>query len=366
MQTLLEAKYDLFENVDEMLAQQNLSRLLSKKIVKVQCYPMLSHRGLAGSHLSYVETEGQTLVLKRLSLESDWLMFTSDDHLCRSVTVWQYGLLNRLAPYVDHAIVACSRDVNGGAIVMRDLTDCLLGSTPQALPMTTTIITTFVDVLARLHATFWNDTTLDNPCLGLCEIAHHFDTCSLAVAQQHPNFAGSVIPEWIVEGWGVADAENLLEPDVKQILHSINTCPQPLFDALSRYPFTLIHGDFRAENIALPQPLKPVVLDWQVATRALMTIDLAWFMNYNRIRQLMNPEQMVGFYRTRLESYLGQGFEDTQWQAMLDLGYLYNALRSIGFAAYWWKYTDNQADRAMYEATLRGRNQQVRNGIRWL
>jgi hypothetical protein len=72
------------------------------------------------------------------------------------------------------------------------------------------------------------------------------------------------------------------------------------------------------------------------------------------------------YYRERLETYLGRRFEDTVWQALFELGNLYNILFNTCFAAYWYKHTDDPELQHFLEMRLKQRNQQVRDGIRWL
>ena len=122
MSKLPEPKYTLFDSVDEMLIPEALSVLLSQPVTRVDCQPMNGHSGLAGGQLSYVDTNAGRLVLKRMSIASDWIMFASDDQLCRSVTLWQYGLLDQLRPHLEHKIIACSHDNADWAILMEDLT----------------------------------------------------------------------------------------------------------------------------------------------------------------------------------------------------------------------------------------------------
>jgi len=54
----------------------------------------------------------------------------------------------------------------------------------------------------------------------------------------------------------------------------------------------------------------------------------------------MGRVQAINFYRERLEQYLGRQFDDNEWQPMVDLGHLVDALRSTCFAAYWYKHSD--------------------------
>ena len=171
----------------------------------------------------------------------------------------------------------------------------------------------FLDRLARLHAAFWNDPRLPDPRLGLCDPAQLLDQSSLPMAQKHTNLSMGVIPEWVRGGWEVM--EELLDPDIFMHLKSLIEDPQPLFEALSRYPYTLLHGDYRAENLAHPD--RPVAFDWQEATRSLMTIDLAWFAKQGFVQEAMGQAQAIGFYRNDLEQYLNRRFDDASGKPWL-------------------------------------------------
>ena len=126
-----EAWYTLFDSVEEMLSPESFSSLLSKQVSQVERRPMDNHNGLAGGRLSYVDTDNGRYVLKRMSIESDWLMYATGDQQGRSVRLWQYGLLDRLSPHLEHLTIACAYDGEGWAILMHDLIsrDLRVGST---------------------------------------------------------------------------------------------------------------------------------------------------------------------------------------------------------------------------------------------
>jgi len=358
----LESKYILFDSVEQMLAPNVLSELLSKSVIQVDVHPMNGHSGLAGGQLSYVDTNIGRMVLKQMSIQSDWMMFSSEDHQCRSVALWRYGLLNQFHPQVEHEIIGCARDGEGWAILMNDLTGCVYSwdkpIPPEQMPI-------FLDSLAKIHATFWNNPSLNDTRLGLCDVATLIDQTSPTVAKKYVDGGLGVLPSWIHDGWEVM--EDLLDPDVFAQMNNIIENLQPLLDALSRYPFTLLHGDYRAENLAYPN--YPAVLDWQEASCALMTIDLAWFVQQDFVRESMGQTEVVKYYRRQLETDLHHRFNDTDWQAMLDLGFLVDALRSTCYAAYWYKQhaiENNIQDRDNHESKVKMRNQQVRDAMRWL
>ena len=97
-----------------------------------------------------------------------------------------------------------------------------------------------------------------------------------------------------------------------------------------------------------------------------MTIDLAWFVKGREVLNTMGLEQAIRYYRERLEKYLNNRFDDVEWQAMLDLGFLVDALRSTCFPAYWYKYTDDPKERLFNEQRVKGRHQHVRDAMQWL
>jgi len=358
----LESKYTLYNSIEQMLAPNVLSELLSNPVTHVDVHPMNGHSGLAGGQISYVDTNVGRLVLKQMSVRYDWMMFSSADHQCRSVALWQYGLLDQIHPRVEHEIIGCARDGEGWAILMNDLTGCVYSwdkpIPPEQIPV-------FLDSLAKIHATFWNNPSLKDTRLGLCDVAALIDQTSPTVAKEYVDGGLGVLPSWIHGGWQVM--EDLLDPDVFAQMNNIMENRHPLLDALSRYPSTLLHGDYRADNLAYPN--YPAVLDWQEASYALMTIDLAWFVQQDFVRESMGQTEVVKYYRRQLETYLHQCFNDTDWQAMLDLGFLVDALRSTCYTAYWYKQhaiENNIQDRDNHESKVKMRNQQVRDAMRWL
>jgi len=182
----LEVKHTLFDSLEEMLAPETLSKLTGASISHVHCCP-LEKQGASGSKLITVEVDSNPTshryVLKRISQSTDWMMVTSEDHMCRSVTLWQSGLLDQLGPEIDHAILACARDGDGWAILMRDVSESLI----ETSPYTSAQVRIAIEALSALHTRFWEHPVLDNPALGLCDISGMLRTLSPQAARQyHP------------------------------------------------------------------------------------------------------------------------------------------------------------------------------------
>lgn len=87
--------------------------------------------------------------------------------------------------------------------------------------------------------------------------------------------------------------EELLEPDVYKQLRRLIESPQPLVETLSHYSHTLLHGDYRVENLAYLDT--PDIIDWQEASRSLMTIDLAWIVRKGYVQESLGQVQVVGW-----------------------------------------------------------------------
>ncbi len=355
--TIIEPKYRLFESVEQMLSADTLSELLSKHVTRVNCKPMNGHTGLAGGRLSYVITNAGRLVLKQMSIHTDWLMFSTLDTQCRAVRVWQYGLLDQILPHLKHKILACAHDGDGWAILMEDLSGLVFSWDKAMAP---DLVPAFLDALARLHASFWNDARLAEPPLGL------MDTAVLPgiVNKAHKYKDGDlgVLPKWIRDGWEML--EMLLDVKVCQLMKDLIENPVPLVKAIQRYPATLLHGDYRAENLAYNDG--PIVLDWQNVSRSLMSFDLAWFTKNGYVADTIGQEAAVGYYRRRLEGYLNRHFDEHTWQAMIDLGFALDALCMVCFFGYFYLSDPDPENKRFNKQMVQRLGERVQNGMRWI
>jgi len=353
----LKPKYTLFDSLDQMLAPEIFSKLLSKPVTRVEVQPM-EHGGLAGSQLSRVETDVGRFVLKSMSMDFDWGMYVSNDHQCRAATLWQYGLLDQLLPHADHKILACAREGNTWTIMMDDLSDTMFNS--EKNPITSELIPSLIDILARLHSNFWNNSDLKDSQLGLCSPAEFLYVFSLPSAQKTPDKHQNPVKDWTITGWRVM--EELLDANVFRQMLSLTENPSPLLKALERYPFTLLHGDFRPDNLAHTNRF--VLLDWQLSAYSLMTADLAWLMI--QIRDVFDMERANQIYRQRLETHLKRRFDDTEWQAMLDLGYAMETLAVTSHLGNWYKFEENPDTREYVMSWIKRLGQMVMDALRWL
>jgi hypothetical protein len=358
-------KYELYNSIDEMLAPETLSELEGRTVKYVQCRPFNTHLSRSGSSLLVVETnDGRALrryLVKRVSLEYDWIMRVTEDRHCRSVTLWQSGLLDRLKPVIDHGIVACARDGEGWAILMRDMTEALLPINQQ---LSTTDNERLLGAMAAMHATYWNATELANPALGLCSLRVVFRSLSPETVRKDPH-GGNAAARALVDGWELLFT--WVEPEVADTLHQLIANPQPLCDALARYPQTIMHGDPQLSNLGLDrtQPPRTVMLDWQLAAVAPPTLDLYWYVNISEISSAMR-ETSIDYYRPQLAIRLGHRFAESDWQPMLELGRLAHLMRSGGWFASEVVGRKSEDSRANIRSRLSYLLRSVQTALKWL
>lgn len=357
MDTVLVPKHPVFQSVDQLLMPEQISEIISEKVSFVKKEPFGEHSGAAGSQLSRICTDKGQYVLKEMSIDSDWIMYTTNDTHGRSVRLWQYGLLDELLPAVEHKIIACSRTGNHWAILMEDLSGTVFTWDHQ---MNSDQVYLFLDILAQFHAHFWNDYRLEDESLGLA------DTCDLLGLGFHSLNEKSEeegrIPDWTKAGWQAV--REILSPAVFESIVNLSRDPSALTNFLDDLPSTLLHGDYRADNLAVAD--KPVIIDWQQAARSLMTIDLSWLTKKGYVRNTIGEDHAIHFYRNRLQSYLGHRFDDQKWKMMVDIGYGLDAIHYFFVSGIIYANEKNPEWKQNNLNEIKNQGDYVMNALRWV
>jgi len=350
----------LYDSVDEMLAPETLSDLVGQSISSVRCAPF-ERNGNSGSQLLAVETDegqGPRYVLKRVSLEWDWGMRVTGDRRCRSVTLWQYGLLDQVSHAIEHTIIACARDQAGWAILMRDVSGTFL----QRASVSRREYERVLDGLAVLHSTFWGAAILGDPALGLCDPAQ-FLTCLSPERLCDERQAHAFVSD-ILEGWALL--ETMVDADVVEVVRGLHRDPGPLCRALARTPRTLVHGDVFPGNLGLmgSTRAKVVLLDWQLATALPPAVDLTQCLSDLRV---MDKEGAIAHYRHSLARRLGNRYDASWWRPQLVLGALaFFVSRGFAMPLFAERWSDSEDERAQQRANLAWFAEQVRAAVKWL
>ncbi len=301
----------LVGSVKALLDPELLSQVLGEPISQIERAPLSAKFAHSGSGLEFIYTNhgcGPTLVLKRVATEWDWLMRATRDFRCRSVMLWQYGLLDRLPAVFAPPVEACAIDGNGWAILMSNYGESFVTNrrfTPAEHQL-------FLDAIAEMHATFWDDPLVRDSAVGLCTLEDVFCMFTPRIARRHGTGAGE-IPERIVEGWRLAG--QVMPAEAMRIIAPLLDDAGPLRRALLRYPLTLVHGDFRHSNLGVRTSSdgssSVVLLDWQLAAAAPPTVELGRYIGANSPLLPTGKAETLSYYAERLTHHLQAHGHDT-------------------------------------------------------
>jgi hypothetical protein len=262
-------------------------------------------------------------VVKHLSGD-DWLARASLDETGRAVGLWEDGVYDLAAPFVDSAVVAAARPDDGkpypAALLMRDVTPHLV---PEDAAVDLPTHTAFVEAMAALHVAFWQlppETTL----MPL-RINYEF----LSPRQARREAAGvdsSDVLRFVEPGWRAVFDQR---PDVAARLRGLLDDPGPLVGLLESVPATFLHGDWKMGNLGRRDDGMVVLLDWDRVSTGPGLVDLGWYLAVNSDRLPEAKDDTCTRYREALER--GGVTTADWWQPALDAALL-GAFLQLGWS----------------------------------
>ena len=266
--------------------------------------PLSDNAGKSGAVIERATIDGERYVVKYLDRRRDWTLRASG--MLRGVTteMWARGLLDRLPDCLDQPIVAVAvgpldgaddPHVDVTALVMRDVADWMVAVNDDPVPYD--VHAQFLDHMAALHAAFWEAGTeidLVTPMTRYLELSPWTAQAERWVGSDH------VVPKLIAQGWPLLDE---VAPRAAEIVHPLSLDPGPLVTALESTPQTLVHGNFKLDNLGVTPDRRTVLLDWEGTGRGAATGDLAWYLAINCRRLPESKEDAVATYRSALEAH---------------------------------------------------------------
>jgi hypothetical protein len=313
----------LYDSVEAMLAPEMLGAIVGREIGAVREAPLgAQESAYSGSAISVIETNTDRLLLKRCAPAWDYFMRVSNDGRGREALVFTSGLLDRLPPELAHAYLACARDGDGWAILMRDVASSLM---PPRVAIAHADHRRVLTGLAAFHAAFWEH----DPGPGFCAPWHHYHVVSPAAAAGDAGEHGA-LQEMIQDGWERLLA--LIDPGIGTLALALANDPTPLTDRLARLPQTVVHGDMRPANIGIEDD-RLLPIDWALVGRGVAGLDAIWYVAGLGARSPLARESSLDIYRAALADRLGPRFDTAWWEPMLDFSLLGGLLRHGWIAA---------------------------------
>jgi aminoglycoside phosphotransferase (APT) family kinase protein len=248
----------------------------------------LASSGWSGNRIDrLVLANGQALIAKRIVPGSDWLGRATRDP-GREALLFADGVFARMPASVDPAVVAAEPDGDAWWVVMRDVSAELVDdSTPLTREQNRFVLAR----AAEMWAEFWGD---EVPHLSTLA-----DRLSFAVAElsQRERNGVDILPKQFEAAWEAF--EEAVDDDVATAILGLTADVTPLADALAARGTTLIHGDLRDENIALPDG-RLVLLDFGLATQGHPAAEVAWYMVHDVWRIAATHDEVVEDFRRAL------------------------------------------------------------------
>jgi hypothetical protein len=248
----------------------------------------LASSGWSGNRIDrLVLADGRVLIAKRIVPGSDWLGRATRDP-GREALLFADGVFARMPASVDPAVVAAEPEGDAWWVVMRDVSAELLD---DSTPLTRDENRLILARAAGMWTEFWD------------EEVPHLSTLSdrLAVAEpaisERERAGVDILPKQFEAAWEAF--EEAVDPEVGAAVLELVEDVTPLATALAARGTTLIHGDLRDENIALPEG-RLVLLDFGLATQGHPAVELAWYMVHDVWRIAATHDEVVEDFRRAL------------------------------------------------------------------
>ncbi|HET7350249.1 MAG TPA: phosphotransferase [Marmoricola sp.] len=268
--------------------------------------------GKSGARLERVRLGEDWYVVKHLDEDADWTLRAAGIRGGAVVEMWRRGLLDRLPDCLAQPIVAVAQDAADpgvGALLMHDVGEYLVPATDE--PVTHEQQDRFLDHMAALHATFREA----GPEIDLVSAEVRYLELSPRMAEAEASRGSTaLVPTLVARGWPLLEE---VAPRAAQVVVPLVHEPGPLVAALAATPQTLVHGNWKLDNLGTDPDGRTILLDWELPGRGAPASDLAWYLAVNCRRLPTTKEQAIETYRAALER---RGVDtDPWWERQLGL-----------------------------------------------
>jgi hypothetical protein len=289
---------------------------------------------------SLLDGYGRRFVLKRTSLQRDWIARATLDHDLREG--WLAALPPGAMAWIPRSMtpyLGAAADGEGVAILTPDLSNELIawerpGHDPSIDRAT---LDRVLKTMVRLHAAPWSR-TLDSvaerdegPVPPWCPLAERLTLLAPPSAERY-QAEGNPVGDRFLAGWQAFRRH--APSSASDLIDRLGADPASLILALEVLPWLGLHGDLKLANVALLPDDLVGFIDWQMTTRAPIAVELGWFLVSNSASLPVGPDDVVRAYRAILERYgqrwRGGDDDDTDltgdWDLQLDLTWIIGLL----------------------------------------
>lgn len=243
-----------------------ISEALGTTVVDLQAEPLGDELGLQSTtwrlQLSYADPGSgpASLILKSETSDPDFqAMSRVNNAFGREVGVYRH-----CAPRLQghRPVVHACEDSESAWLLMEDLSHLTPGD--QVVGLTRQQTHDCIERMAAIHAEFWMDPQLE---------PHDW-------LPPHTFWFSKPKPEEAVENF-LRTYEVRFGAELSRLFRAVLEQSEAIDAALQQRPWTLVHGDLRADNLLFdgtPEAPTAVILDWSWACRSLGLIDVAFLL----------------------------------------------------------------------------------------
>jgi hypothetical protein len=248
----------------------------------------LASSGWSGNRIDrLVLADGQALIAKRIVPGSDWLGRATRDP-GREALLFADGVFARMPVSVDPAVVAAEPEGDAWWVVMRDVSDELLDDSSALTREENRFV---LARAAEMWGEFW-----DEEVPHLSSLADRLAIAVPAISERERDGV-DILPKQFEAAWEAFG--EAVDADIGGAILELVEDVTPLAAALAARGTTLIHGDLRDENIAMPDG-RLVLLDFGLAAQGHPAAELAWYMVHDVWRIAATHDEVVEDFRRAL------------------------------------------------------------------
>lgn len=243
----------------------------------------IQHTGFSGANITRRHRDdGASFVLKRMSIQRDWIMRATDDVDCREAAFAQAR--KRLPPSILTPYIGAARDGDEFALLMHDITDDLL---PQGMVSDDVA----GQVIARMAALHGDVHVPDG--VPWCDLDKRLTLLTPDTARIATQYGARVASD-VTRGWTLF--ERHASPAAVDIVRGLFADVTPLVRVLDALPRALLHGDLKFDNMGLASDGHLWLIDWSMTLLAPAAVDLGWFMAINSRRMTIQLDEVMSRY----------------------------------------------------------------------
>lgn len=264
----------------------NLQRMLQAHHLESASWDFFPHNGFSGAVLARLRTaDRRCFVLKVTCMSWDWIMEATNDTAGREAAL--ASLPSTPCPSkVSSPSIAAAQDGPIFAILMHDVSDYLLKNEPLDRDRLDVVLSS----IAAFHAAA-SDAT-DWP-IHWCSVTKRLFLLSArtsVIATRH----GASIGDIVCRGWKLFP--KYATRSAYELLRDLSRDIRPLVLALANLPQTTLHGDLKFANLGIDHENRLCLIDWAMALRASVSVELGWFLASNSTLFPLSLDQVLEQY----------------------------------------------------------------------